>query len=100
MNRQHPFTPTSEYCASIENGDAVSSIKGNVSDLTKKAAHSLFKYFVSTPGKSYGAEVGQRLNLVEINIWGEGTSSYAQTIFQATVTKGTRTRNSLQSSIF
>lgn len=69
------------------NGDP-SSIQGNASSEVKQTCLELFRFFISTPGNSYGADIGQRLKLVEINIWGEGGSTSAQTVVEITVEKG------------
>ncbi|KDR84177.1 hypothetical protein GALMADRAFT_54329 [Galerina marginata CBS 339.88] len=69
-----------------------SDIRGNVSEETKKTCLMVFRFFVSTPGKSYGAEIGENLKLVEINIlkmdrFGKGPSTYAETAVDVTVKK-------------
>jgi len=65
-----------------------STIHGNASLEVKKICLELFQFFVSTPGNSYGADIGQRFKLLEINIWGEGGSTSAQTVVEMTVEKG------------
>lgn len=69
-------------------------IRGNVSDDTKRLGMRIFAYFVSTPDKSYGAAVGQRLKLVEVNVWGNGASASGETIFEIGVTKGAMSQRS------
>ncbi|KAF8165862.1 hypothetical protein B0H34DRAFT_254120 [Crassisporium funariophilum] len=63
----------------------VSDIKGNVSEDMKRFSTALFRFFVSTEDKSYGAAVGQRLKFLEINIWGEGRSACGESIFEIMV---------------
>jgi len=65
-----------------------STIQGNASLEVKKICLELFHFFISTPGNSYGADIGQGFKLVEINIWGEGRSTSAQTVVEMTVEKG------------
>jgi len=65
----------------------VSQIKGNVTDEQKQLAGNLFSYFVSTREKSYGADIGQRLKIVEMNIWGKGEAAYGETIFEIDIQK-------------
>ncbi|KAF8645322.1 hypothetical protein AX16_007909 [Volvariella volvacea WC 439] len=48
----------------------ISQVKGNVSAQEKQRSWDVFSYFVSTKEGSYGAKVGQRIKLVEINVWG------------------------------
>ncbi|KIM36045.1 hypothetical protein M413DRAFT_78749, partial [Hebeloma cylindrosporum] len=66
-----------------------SSIQGNASVEVKQICIELFRFFISTTGNSYGADVGQRLKLVEINIWGEGgtKAASAQTVVEITIEK-------------
>lgn len=67
----------------------VSEIRGNVSDHEKQLSLRVFKYFVSTQDKSYGADIGQRLKLVETNVWGrEGGAAYGETVFEIVVRRG------------
>ncbi|SJL02611.1 uncharacterized protein ARMOST_05942 [Armillaria ostoyae] len=69
----------------------VSTIKGNISDEEKQLGANIFSYFVNSREESYGAEVGRRLRLVEMNIWGRdacGTAAQGQTIFEIDVEKG------------
>lgn len=66
----------------------VKKIKGNFPDPQKQLAANALAYFIST-GNTWGAGVGQRLNLVEINISGrEGGTLEAQTILEIEVTEG------------
>ncbi|KAF9458491.1 hypothetical protein BDZ94DRAFT_1201082 [Collybia nuda] len=66
----------------------VSSIKGNLSDEEKLQCAKVFARFVSTREKSYGADVGQRLKFIGMNVWGKGSSSaYGETIFEIEVEK-------------
>ncbi|KAG6867674.1 hypothetical protein C0993_012539 [Termitomyces sp. T159_Od127] len=63
-------------------------IKGNVSEEEKRAALKILSHFVSTRERSYGADVGQQLRLVEINVWErDGHAATGQTIFEVDVTK-------------
>lgn len=87
-----PLIPTS--LPAEKDKTNVSHIQGNVSDDTKRLGSRIFAYFVSTPDKSYGAEVGQRLRLVEVNVWGKGASASGETIFEIEVTKGTMSQRS------
>lgn len=74
----------------------VSNIKGNVSDEEKRRSLSVFHYFVGNRENSYGADVGQRVKLVEANVWprldhvgGSGNhSAYGETIFEVIVERG------------
>lgn len=69
----------------------VSQIKGNVSDEEKRLGANIFAYFVNAREESYGAEVGQRLRLVEMNIWGKdarGAAAQGQTVFEIDVEAG------------
>jgi len=63
-------------------------MQGNASDKVKQTCLEIFHFFISTPGKSYGADIGQRLKLVELNIWDDGKSASAQTVVEITVEKG------------
>ncbi|KAH0588185.1 hypothetical protein H2248_006900 [Termitomyces sp. 'cryptogamus'] len=66
----------------------VSCVKGNVSEEEKRVALKIFSRFVSTHEKSYGADVGQRLKLVEVNVWQrDSQAATGQTIFEIDVTK-------------
>ncbi len=68
----------------------VSDIDGNVDARCKQICVGILKFFVSTPkGRIYGAQVGERLKLTDINVWGEGAACIAQTIVKITVEKGT-----------
>jgi len=67
----------------------VSQIRGNVSDQSKRLAVNIFSHFIGAKEQSFGAEVGQRLRLVEMNVWvRNGKASQAQTVFEITVAKG------------
>lgn len=67
----------------------ISRIKGNLSDEEKQLGVKIFYHFVSTREKSYGADVGQRLRMVEMNVWGrDGPAAYGETIFEIEVGKG------------
>ncbi|KAF8958498.1 hypothetical protein BDZ97DRAFT_1736579 [Flammula alnicola] len=65
----------------------ISSIKGNIDQDVKRICLDVFRFSVSAPGHSYGAEIGERLKLIEMNIWGEGKSSFAETVVEITVEK-------------
>ncbi|KAK7453558.1 hypothetical protein VKT23_001443 [Stygiomarasmius scandens] len=66
----------------------VSQIRGNVSDQSKRLAVNIFSHFIGAKEQSFGAEVGQRLRLVEMNVWvRNGKASQAQTVFEITVAK-------------
>ncbi|KAF4601676.1 hypothetical protein EYR40_004875 [Pleurotus pulmonarius] len=65
----------------------VRKIKGNLPDAQKQLAANALAYFIST-GNTWGADVGQRLNLVEVNILSrEGGTQEAQTILEIDVTE-------------
>jgi hypothetical protein len=66
----------------------VSSIKGNMSDDLKRFGQAGLDFFVSTEDKSYGANTGKRLKLMEMNVSGEGGMSYVETICFITIDKG------------
>jgi hypothetical protein len=70
-------------------GVDVSQIKGNISDEDKQLAVNVFAYFVSTTDKSYGADVGRRIKMVEMNVWKKpGSAAKAQTTCEIEVGKG------------
>ncbi|KDQ29777.1 hypothetical protein PLEOSDRAFT_1038800 [Pleurotus ostreatus PC15] len=65
----------------------VKKIKGNFSDTHKQLAANALAYFVDT-GNTWGSGVGQRLNLVEINLSRrDGGTLEAQTILEIEVTE-------------
>ena len=67
----------------------ISQIKGNVTDEEKQLEVNVLFYFISTQKKSYGADIGQRLKIVEINVWNkDGAAAYGETIFEIEVQKG------------
>lgn len=67
----------------------VSSIKGNITREDKQILYSILQIFVGNVEKQvYGAQVGERLKCVEMNIWGEKSTCTAQTVFEVTVEKG------------
>jgi len=80
----HPSKST--LTPNYKNSD-VSSIKGNISDDLKRLGQAAWDFFVSTEDKSYGANIGKRLKFVEMNIWGEGGLSYAETVCFITIEK-------------
>ena len=68
----------------------VSDISGNVDARVKQMCVGILKFFVSYPkGGIYGARIGERLKLTDINVWGEGAACIAQTIVKITVKQGT-----------
>ncbi|KAG6840412.1 hypothetical protein C0991_006883 [Blastosporella zonata] len=68
----------------------VTHVKGNVNEEEKRMALQIFTHFVSTREKSYGADVGQRLKLVEVNVWErDGQTGTGETVFETTVSKAT-----------
>lgn len=70
----------------------VSLIRGNVSKEEKQLGAKVFSHFVSTRDKSYGADIGQRLRMVEMNVWGKGgPAACGETIFEIEVEKGKHT---------
>lgn len=69
----------------------ISHVRGNVTDEAKQLASQVFYYFVSTRERSYGADIGQRLKLVEVNVREQGDGPDApsgETIFEIEVEKG------------
>ena len=67
----------------------ISQVKGNVTDEEKQLAVNVLSYFISTQAKSYGADIGKRLKVVEINVWNrDGPAAYGETIFEIEVQKG------------
>lgn len=67
----------------------ISYVNGNVSDEEKQLGMKVFAHFVSTQDKSYGAKVGQRLKMVEMNVWKKnGLAAYGETVFEIEVDKG------------
>jgi hypothetical protein len=69
----------------------ISQIKGNITDEQKQLGVNVFFHFVSTTGRSYGADIGQRLKIMEMNVWDKGVrgpADYGETIFEIEVTKG------------
>ncbi|KAG6810405.1 hypothetical protein H0H92_011993 [Tricholoma furcatifolium] len=69
--------------------EAAARIKGNVSEEEKRVALQIFSHFVSTPEKSYGADVGQRIKLIELNVLDRGgPTPTGEAIFEIEVTKG------------
>lgn len=84
----HSATPASSGSQTASKLD-VSSIKGNLTDEEKLRCAKVFARFVSTREKSYGADVGQRLKFVEMNVRGKGSSAaYGETVFEIDVEKG------------
>ena len=82
----------------------MSQVKGNVSPVDmKRRCLAIFRYFVGT-GSTYGADIGRRLKMVELNVWDhrvekaeesesgmgkkEVEAKYAETIFEINVEKG------------
>ena len=69
----------------------ISHVRGNVTDEAKQLAAQVFYYFVSTRERSYGADIGQRLKLVEVNVREQGDGPDApsgETTFEIEVEKG------------
>jgi hypothetical protein len=67
----------------------ISQIKGNVTDEQKQLEVNVLFYFISTQEKSYGANIGQRLKIVEMNVWNkDGPAAYGETIFEIEIQKG------------
>ncbi|KAF8914393.1 hypothetical protein CPB84DRAFT_86798 [Gymnopilus junonius] len=66
----------------------ISKIRGNISDEAKRYCLRIFDFHVSTPGNSYGADVGGCLRLVEINVQpGRENTTFAETVFEVTIRK-------------
>lgn len=73
----------------VDEGLDASKIRGNVSEDVKRHCLKIFVFCVSTPGSSYGADVGERLKLVETNVSsGRESTTVAETVFEVTVRKG------------
>jgi acyl-coenzyme A thioesterase 13 len=67
----------------------ISHIKGNVTDEQKQLEVNVLFYFISTREKSYGADIGQRLKVMEMNVWNkDGAAAYGEIIFEIKVQKG------------
>jgi len=84
----------------------VSQVKGNVPQDMKRRCLAIFRYFVGMRDTSYGADIGRRLKMVELNVWdhtrvknAEGSkcetskkenykAKYAETIVEIIVEKG------------
>ncbi|KAF8227611.1 hypothetical protein L208DRAFT_1405097 [Tricholoma matsutake] len=63
----------------------ISQIKGNVTDEQKQLEVNVLFYFTSSRQKSYGADIGRRLKIVEMNVWDkgkDGPAAYGETIFE------------------
>ncbi|THU78813.1 hypothetical protein K435DRAFT_597747, partial [Dendrothele bispora CBS 962.96] len=66
----------------------VSRIRGNVSDQNKRFAVNIFLHFIGAREENFGAQVGRRLKLVEMNVPSRnGKATEAKTVFEITVTK-------------
>jgi len=69
----------------------VSQIKGNITDKQKQLLVNTFFYFIDSREKSYGADIGQRLKILEMNVWErEGSAPYGEVILEIEVKKGER----------
>jgi hypothetical protein len=68
----------------------VSSIKGNAPDDAKNYVYRVFQHLVGHKPR-YNHEIGNRIELKEVNIWGDAgsQSAKAETIFEIEVTPGT-----------
>lgn len=68
----------------------VSSIKGNAPDDAKNYVYGVFQHLVGHEPR-YNHEIGNRIELKEVNIWGDvgSQSAKAETIFEIEVTPGT-----------
>ncbi|THU91053.1 hypothetical protein K435DRAFT_674919 [Dendrothele bispora CBS 962.96] len=66
----------------------VSQIRGNVSDQSKRLAVNIFSHFIGAREENFGAQVGRRLKLVEMNVSSRnGRATEAQTVFEIAVAK-------------
>lgn len=69
----------------------ISQIKGNVTDEQKQLEVNVLFYFTSSRQKSYGADIGRRLKIVEMNVWDkgkDGPAAYGETIFEIEIQEG------------
>jgi acyl-coenzyme A thioesterase 13 len=68
----------------------VSHVRGNVNQNAKELCAKVFNHFVSTPDRSYGAEIGRRLRLVEVNVHDQdgGDAPTGETVFEIKVERG------------
>jgi len=90
-------TPALRFLRSLAQAPNVdiSQIKGNITDDQKQLLVNTFFYFVHPKEKIYGADIGQRLKILEMNVWAKGGSApYGEVIFEIEVQKGKR-RSSL-----
>lgn len=83
------FLPTSMSKWAYEKDLDVSNMGGNASTEAKKFALAILHLFIGTKSTSFGADIGQNLNWTEMNIHKEGQYTYAKTIFEITVDRGT-----------
>jgi acyl-coenzyme A thioesterase 13 len=84
---------TSSFLCSLPQAPNVdiSQIRGNITDEQKQLGVNIFFYFVGTTERSYGADIGQRLKIMEMNVWDNGSRGPArcgETIFEIEVVKG------------
>lgn len=67
----------------------VKDIDGNITDEEKQLGVNVFSYFVSHGEDLWGAHVGRRLQMVEMNVWRrDGMGTQGQTTFEIVVGKG------------
>ena len=64
-------------------------IQGNLSEKAKRHCLGVFNFYVSTPGNSFGADLGGRLKLVEASVYaGRANTSISETVFEVEITRG------------
>lgn len=69
-------------------------ISGNATDEEKQLGVNVFSHFVGTDDSSYGAAIGQRLKVVEMNVWQRHESSvHGHTVFETEVSRGEDSHN-------
>ncbi|TFK69436.1 hypothetical protein BDN72DRAFT_840406 [Pluteus cervinus] len=68
-SRTSPTVAEMAAAISVAPNFDVSRIRGNVPEDDKRRFVSTFAYFISTREGSYGADVGQRIRMVEVNVW-------------------------------
>ncbi|PPQ68620.1 hypothetical protein CVT25_005530 [Psilocybe cyanescens] len=87
MGHLQIFLPTSMSKCAYEKDIDVSHMRGNASTETKRFCLAILHFFVGTKSTSFGADIGQNLNWVEMNIHEENHYTYAETIFNITIEK-------------
>ena len=98
MSRESSSPPDS--ARETAQGESSLQVKGNAPIDVKRQCLQLMHVFVLKPDKSYAANVGRCLKLVEVNIWDKGRKfsrptdsdrgepEVAETVFETTVEEG------------